>query len=132
MITASKKLDYGLLLMANLPDADSDTFRSLQEIANEKNLSSGYLSQLMIPLKKAGLVHSREGVGGGYQLAKPKESISLNDVYSALEGPLSLTACLNKEKSCVCSQDCSTKFVWSDLQKLMLDYLNNKTLADVR
>jgi Rrf2 family cysteine metabolism transcriptional repressor len=131
MLSASKKIDYGILLMASLPEAGHQEFRSLQDIADEKHLSAGYLSQLMMPLKKSGLVKAREGLHGGYQLSKNREEISLADIYTALEGPLALTNCLNKEKSCVCEKQCPTKSIWSDLQEMMNGYLEKKTLADI-
>lgn len=131
MLSASKKIDYGILLMASLPELGSDQFRSLQDIADEKHLSAGYLSQLMMPLKKNGLVQSREGIHGGYQLSRSRKEISLSDIYTALEGPLALTNCLNEDKSCVCDRQCPTKVIWSDLQGLMSDYLSKKNLEDI-
>ncbi len=130
MLSASKKIDYGIMLMASLPERGHQDFRSLQDIAAEKHLSAGYLSQLMMPLKKSGLVQAREGIHGGYQLSKKREDISLADIYIALEGPLALTNCLNQEKSCVCEKQCPTKAIWSDLQEMMNTYLSSKTLAD--
>ncbi len=132
MLSASKKVDYALLMMASLPDQGSEEFRSLQDIAAEKHLSAGFLGQLMMPLKKSGLVSSREGVKGGYQLSRPSQDISLNDIYTALEGPLKLTACLDAESSCACEKACPTKTVWSDLQELMNNYLSHKSLSDFR
>jgi Rrf2 family cysteine metabolism transcriptional repressor len=131
MLSASKKIDYGILLMASLPESGHKDFRSLQDIADEKHLSAGYLSQLMMPLKKSGLVKAREGLHGGYQLSKNREEITLADIFTALEGPLALTSCLNQEKSCVCEKQCPTKSIWADLQELMNGYLSNKTLADI-
>lgn len=130
MLSASKKIDYGILLMASLPDAGDQEFRSLQDIAQEKHLSAGYLSQLMMPLKKSGLVQAREGIHGGYQLSRKKEEIRLADIYTALEGPLALTSCQKEQASCACEKQCPTKTLWSDLQHLMQDYLESKTLAD--
>lgn len=132
MLSASKKIDYGILLMASLPEQGQGEFRSLQDIAEEKHLSAGYLSKLMSPLRSAGLVTSREGLHGGYQLAKPSGSITLQEIYTALEGPLTLTSCLSQEKHCVCEKQCPTKSIWSELQTMMIDYLSHKTLSEFR
>lgn len=132
MISASKKIDYGILLMASLPEAGEQRFRSLQDIAQEKQLSAGFLSQVMVPLKKAGLVQSKEGVNGGYQLSRLSTKITLSEIYEAIEGPLSLTACQNEAKKCVCERTCPTKNVWKDLQGIMNNYLEQRTLSEFR
>jgi len=132
MLTASKKVDYGILLMASLPEPGSQDFRSLQEIAGEKQLSAGFLGQVAMPLKKAGLLQSREGMHGGYQLSRKGSEISLIEIYEALEGPVALTSCQNVNKSCVCESSCPTRGVWDDLQSVISNYLQGKTLADFR
>ena len=131
MLNTTKKLDYGVMIMLSLPEQGSQDFRSLKDIAEEKNLSAGFLGQLMIPLKKSGLVHSKEGVNGGYQLSKNKAEISLKEIYSSLEGDLALTNCLGKTDSCHCEEGCPSKGVWSELQSEILTFLEKKTLADI-
>lgn len=132
MFTASKKIDYGIMLMASLPEHGEQHFRSLQDVADERKLSAGFLGQVMMPLRKAGLVESREGVHGGYQLSRSSDSIRISDIYEALEGPLALTTCQDETKSSACEKTCPTKDLWGDLQGLMKDYLEKKTIADFR
>jgi len=132
MITASKKIDYGILLMASLPEFGEQRFRSLQDIAQEKKLSAGFLSQVMMPLKKAGLVQSKEGVNGGYQLSRPSTKITLSEIYQALEGPVQLTMCQDEAKKCLCEKSCPTKGIWSDLQSIMSNYLEQRNLSEFR
>ena len=132
MISASKKIDYGILLMASLPEFGEQQFRSLQDIAQEKKLSAGFLGQVMIPLKKAGLVQSKEGVNGGYQLSRLSTIITLSEIYEAIEGPLALTACQNEAKECVCENTCPTKELWTDLQSIMNKYLDQRKLSEFR
>ncbi|MGE3279178.1 MAG: Rrf2 family transcriptional regulator [Candidatus Altimarinota bacterium] len=132
MISASKKVDYGILLMASLPEAGEQSFRSLQDIAQEKRLSAGFLSQVMMPLKKAGLVQSKEGFNGGYQLSKLSTKITLSEIYQAIEGPLKLTECQDEARKCVCERSCPTKGMWTDLQHIMNNYLEQHTLSEFR
>lgn len=132
MLQVSKKVDYGVMVLASLPEQGTLEFRSIHDIASEKNLSEGYLHQVMMPLKKAGLVMSREGVGGGYQLSRPGNEISLADIFEAVEGNPRLVDCQKTEKNCACEKTCPTKSLWGDLQNMMVDYLQNKTLADFR
>lgn len=130
MISASRKVDYAILLMASLPGPDKEDFRSLGDIAHEKHLSSGFLSQIMVSLKKAGLVRAREGIKGGYQLKKRSSDICISEIYEALEGPLQLTTCLSLKRKCACEESCPTRGLWKDLQSLMNQYLQKKYLSD--
>jgi len=132
MLQVSRKVDYGVMVLASLPEWDTDEYRSLQDIAHEKSLSAGFLGQVMMPLKQAGLVRSREGVGGGYQLARSSEEITLADIFTALEGSPQLVACQNSAQSCVCEKNCPTKSLWGDLQQMMVDYLTSRRLAEFR
>ena len=132
MLQVSKKVDYGVMVLASLPEQGTPDFRSIHDIASEKNLSEGYLHQVMMPLKKAGLVSSREGVGGGYQLSRPGSEITLADIFDAVEGNPQFVDCQKTEKQCACENTCPTKNLWGDLQTMMVEYLNKKTLADYR
>jgi len=80
---------YGLLAMADLVQ----NYRGQQpvqvkEIARRQKIPEEYLGQIMVLLKRANLVHGTRGPGGGYYLARPAESISVNEVLKILEGPL--------------------------------------------
>lgn len=132
MLQVSKKVDYGVMVLASLPMNGSQEFRSIHDIATEKNLSEGYLHQVMMPLKKAGLVASREGVGGGYQLSRDCAKITLSEVFEAVEGNPRFVDCQKTEKHCASEKTCPTKNLWGDLQKMMVGYLEKKTLADFR
>ena len=120
------------MLMAALPEEGDARFLSLQDIADQNHLSAGFLSQIMMPLKKASLVKAREGIHGGYQLAKPREQTTLAEVYEALDGPLALTTCQRSNEQCVCEHSCGTKGIWKELHQIMNEYLKGRTLADVQ
>lgn len=132
MLSASKKVDYAILVMASLPESGEHLFRSLQDISKEKQLSLGFLTQIMVFLKKANLVKAKEGLYGGYQLAKPSREISIGEIYEALEGPICLTTCLDAEKTCICEHACPTRTIWEDLQYLMNQYLKKKFLSEFK
>ena len=71
----------------------------------------------MAKLRKAGLVTSVRGAGGGYKLAKPAEEISVGDILRALEGSLDPVECpgLKEESTCDSSDFCVTKYVWQKI-----------------
>ena len=79
---------YGLLALAELA-ANYRIRRAVQvkEIANNQNIPSEYLGQIMVILKRAHLVHGSRGPTGGYILARAPETISVKEILQALEGP---------------------------------------------
>ena len=61
---------------------------SVKEVAERTGLPQPYLEQILLAVKGAGLVRSKRGVGGGYVLARPPDAITLADILSAVDGPL--------------------------------------------
>ena len=87
-VKLSTKGRYGLRALIDLAQYSEQTPVSITSISSRQDLSERYLEQLMSMLKKAGLVRSVRGAGGGYVLAKPADQISVGDVLRALEGSL--------------------------------------------
>ena len=110
----STKGRYGLRALIDLAQYSSETPVSITSISARQDLSERYLEQLMAMLKKAGLVKSVRGAGGGYVLAKDMAAISVGDVLRALEGSLEPVECagLEPEGGCKASDQCVTKYVW--------------------
>lgn len=134
MFKISTKGDYGLLLLSALAESyqNSETFVALKEIAKAKNLSLSYISQIIIPLKNAGLVESKEGHLGGYRLAKPPREISMMEVLEALEGPITpVRCCDNKAGKCGSESYCNVKYTWQDARTLLAQFLKTRTLDDI-
>src|SRR3990167_8577050 len=86
MFRLSQKADYGLILLSDL--AKSKSLTSVSKIANKNQISPKFLSQIAHDLKEAGILTSKEGVLGGYTLAKSARDIKLLDVLKILEGEL--------------------------------------------
>lgn len=135
MFKISTKGDYGLLLLSALAEKMSADggFVSLKEIAKSQNLSLPYLSQIIIPLKKAGLVISKEGKEGGYILAKKPNKITLMEILEVLEGPVSPVRCCSAGKTGRCGKEsrCNVKAVWLKAKFMLIDFLKSKTLSDI-
>ena len=131
MFEVPTKVDYGLLILAELAKAWPDNFVSLAEIAQQKHVSSKYLSQVVIPLHKAGLVISKEGKFGGYALAKVPESISVREVVEAVDGPLQIVRCMTADKDCPAQHHCTTQPIWHTLKNDIYQLLAEKSLADI-
>src|SRR5215831_1950489 len=84
----STKGEYGLLAIVDLAlHCDQGPVQSFQ-VAERQHIPKPYLDQLMLILKKAGLVESSRGRQGGYILARPASRITVLEIVAALEGPL--------------------------------------------
>jgi len=132
MLSATRKIDYGILLMASLPDPGSPHYISLSEISKRNNLSVKFLEQVVLALKKSDLLISKGGKAGGYQLKKKAKDITLLEIYEGIEGPLKLMSCLSLNLKCACEKNCPTKSIWSDLQNMINKYLLEKKLSEFR
>jgi Rrf2 family protein len=107
---------------------------SLKSVAERQGISENYLEQIIAPLKKARLVHSVRGAGGGYYLAKPADELTVGDVLRILEGPLAPADCVLDEVSGCAESDCSScsaKSVWASLFDSINNVVDNITIADL-
>ncbi len=90
------KGEYGVRLMVQLGRHYGTGPASLAEIAAEEDLPRAYLEQLVVSLREAGLVTSTRGAHGGYELARPPETIPMSEVLRALEGPIAPMMCATR------------------------------------
>ena len=130
MLKLSKQSDYGLVLMTVLASLPPNTYAGLKELATEHNLPYKFIGQIATKLKKAQLLSSKEGSGGGYQLAKPASQITINQIITALEGPLTPTSCMRGD-TCRCAGSCQHQYLIADLTKVLIKAMDNHTLADI-
>jgi Rrf2 family protein len=101
------------------------------DIAREQGLSLKYLEAILASLKAAGLVRVKRGVGGGYQLARPPERITLLDVLMPLEDSLGFVHCTMNDTECDRAEECMTRRVWQELKEAVEEILRSKTLASL-
>ena len=113
----STKGRYGLRAMIDLAEHSGKEPAAISSIAERQGISEGYLEQLAALLKKAGLIKSIRGAGGGYILARDMEDISVGDILRALEGSLEPVRCaaFYSEEGCAASESCVTKYVWQKI-----------------
>ncbi len=104
---------------------------SLAEIANAQRLSLAYLEQLFGNLRRAELVVSARGPGGGYRLARPAAAIVVADIVRAVDEPIRATRCEEGSPGCLAGRRCPTHDLWSELGEQIRLFLAHMTLADV-
>ena len=131
----STKGRYGLRAYIDLAKNSGKGPVSIGSIAARQDISERYLEQLMAKLKKAGLVKSVRGAGGGYALAKPPGEVSAGDVLRALEGSLEPVVCaaFHPEEECPVQENCVTKYVWQKVNESVsrtVDHIMIDTLLE--
>ncbi|OBT17246.1 Fe-S cluster assembly transcriptional regulator IscR [Vibrio sp. UCD-FRSSP16_10] len=102
----------------------------LADISERQGISLSYLEQLFSKLRKAGLVASVRGPGGGYNLGKDAHFIAIGTIISAVDESVEATRCNGKE-SCQGGARCLTHTLWRELSSRISDFLNNITLGEL-
>ncbi|HEX9779529.1 MAG TPA: Rrf2 family transcriptional regulator [Geopsychrobacteraceae bacterium] len=102
-----------------------------KDICRTQDVTPAFLTKILQPLIKAGIVSSQRGVGGGFLLNKGAEAITLLDILEAEEGPLSLNHCLTEKGLCQREVLCSAHRVWSEAQQSMVDVLQRHNVAEL-
>ncbi len=105
----------------------------LNEVANKQKLSESYLEQLFLSLRKDKLIKSVRGAQGGYMLNRKPEDITVGDVLRCLEGNIAPALCLEDgvKEECSMSDECITKYVWSEIKNSLDNVIDSITLEDM-
>jgi Rrf2 family protein len=106
---------------------------SVRDIAERTGLPQPYLEQILLALKGAGLVRSKRGVGGGYVLAREPATITLGDIVSAVDGPITLGdfGLPHQDGACDHEGQCVLLAIWGTVGEQMRKHLDAMTLADL-
>jgi Rrf2 family protein len=131
ILQISKRIDYALRAMLHLASLPSGAVVSFREIARCCGLPKDFLAKIMKTLSDRELVQSIRGASGGYRLARDPAEISVLDVVEAVEGPISLSPCLESRELCENSIHCLMVGVWQDAQDSMLGILRQRNLLEV-
>jgi Rrf2 family iron-sulfur cluster assembly transcriptional regulator len=131
----STKGRYAVMAMADLAAHSAAKATPLAEIAARQQISLDYLEQLFARLRRAGLVSSVRGPGGGYRLAKGAADTRVSEVVLAVDEPLKATRCAGGDTpttGCMASgEQCLTHGLWEALGRHIEDYLDRVSLEDV-
>ncbi len=132
----STKGRYAMVAMVDLAlilRAAPSQHVSLAEIARRQNVSLAYLEQLFVKLRRAGLVASVRGPGGGYRLARPAEEIRVADVLQAVEETVNALQTGAGASGAVSGSQAQsmTNRLWEGLSAHVYVFLHQTTLADV-
>lgn len=118
-------LKVGLEILSILAKSSKDPI-TVRQLADDLQQSEKYLEQLLLPLRRARLVTSLRGPHGGYRLARPAAFISLLEIMSIMQGPLTFCDCPSRQ----CNQ-CVSPRMWQALESCIESSLSRVTLADL-
>lgn len=122
---------YGTRLMIALALNFDNGLVFLKDIAKSQDISEKYLSQIVIPLRGAGLITSIRGAQGGYRLSKAPFEISLKEIMDVLEGNSSLVDCIKNPSGCARASTCVSHDIWSIVDEKIAETLSSLTLDTV-
>ncbi|MDR1466191.1 MAG: Rrf2 family transcriptional regulator [Treponema sp.] len=117
-----------LLYMALFPEGQ---FTSARTIAESINMSDGYLEQLFIPLRSAGIIQGMRGPQGGYQPARSISEIKVGDVLRSVEVCIQPTGCANDTDLCPMRDVCTSRHTWRELYAAITDCMDSISLKDL-
>jgi len=133
----SKKSEYGLRALLELTLAYGKTSLQRHDIADRQHIPIEFLEQILLALKRAGLLASRRGMKGGYQLIKRPEEITVGQVVRILDGPLAPISCVSKTAYQKCRDCpytdkpvCPVQHVMGPVRDAIANILDNYTLND--
>ncbi len=123
----STRARYGVRVMLALARRYGQGSVYLKDVAKGEEISEKYLSQIIIPLRSAGLVNSTRGAHGGYMLSKPPAEITLKQIVEPLEGDC-LVDCVKNPSACPRVPTCASRDVWALLGGRISETLEGITL----
>ena len=133
----STKGRYAVMAMADLArhgrgEGGATRAVSLGAISERQEISLSYLEQLFARLRRAGLVSSVRGPGGGYRLARGPEAVMVADIVLAVDEPIRATRCVDATRGCMLrGERCITHHLWEGLGDEIHRYLASVSLQDV-
>lgn len=127
----STKGHYAVQAMVDLATQPTGFPVSLANISLRQDISLSYLEQLFFKLRKARLVKSVRGPGGGYLLAKSFSDVTIGEIFSAVDENIILTDCLEDSEICSKTQKCVTQLLWRKVSESLQKTLFSITLNEV-
>ncbi|MFZ2054391.1 MAG: Rrf2 family transcriptional regulator [Candidatus Aminicenantales bacterium] len=105
----------------------------IRDISKAQDIPRRFLEQILLQLKRAGLLRSRKGPDGGYYLAKPPAEINVAEVIRAMDGPLAPIDCVSVTAYEVCPHErtCSLRGLWKEVRDAVAEILERTTFADL-
>jgi len=125
---------YALRAITNLALSDGTRPKAIKVIAAEEEISPEFLEQIFFRLKKAEIISSVRGPGGGFILSKPPSEVSVRAIFEAVDEGLDLTpctSCTDDEIPCTKMDSCLVHNVWKEASERINAYFESVTLEKI-
>ena len=136
MRTISKRTQYGLKAILNLASRYGEGPVLIATIADEESIPIKFLELILLDLKSRGVLNSKKGKGGGYELSRPPSTITIGSLIRMMEGPLAPLPCASETafkpcEECPDVETCGIRIVMRQVRDATADILDKTTLASV-
>jgi Rrf2 family protein len=131
----SQKAKYALRALTALAQAETERPLMIAEIATQQAIPKKFLEQILLELKRNGIVESRRGKQGGYLLLKPAQDITFGEILRLIDGPIAPLPCLSQTayrrcEDCDGEHLCEIRHVFARVADASRDVLFSTTIAD--
>lgn len=127
----TRAADYAVRVMIHLATLPEEERALLPSLAQATSAPASFLSKVLQSLARAGLIASRRGQSGGFEILPRGRHASIREVIEAVDGPICLNVCLQHGKSCNRKSWCPAHLVWAQAQAAMLQVLGKAIVADL-
>ena len=131
MNVVRQNTDYAFRIVLNLARLWPQGKASARTLADQEDIAYQFTCKILQILREAGLVASRMGPKGGYQLGRPPQDVSMADVVNAVQGPISVNACILNLDHCPRQPHCPVSAKLAQLQNNLDLFLTDVTLAQL-
>ena len=104
---------------------------SINSLSEQENISSVFLEQIFFKLKKAGIVSSIRGPGGGFCFARSLDKLTVKQILDAAGEDLDITFCDKRNDNCEWIGECMSHHVWTDVNEMVKNYFAGITLSSI-
>lgn len=122
---------YALRIMLDIAVNGGDGPVSFRDVSQRQGISVKYMEQIGSILTRAGFLRSVRGAQGGYYLVGKPSVITVGDILRVTEGQFHLTPCTEADSACDRTPDCMTYPLWNELNRAILNVVDNTTLQDL-
>jgi Rrf2 family iron-sulfur cluster assembly transcriptional regulator len=127
----TRAADYGVRVMLHLASVENGERVSLADLVAATGTPDSFLSKVLQGLARAGLVTSRRGPSGGFEISMRGRHASMREVIEAIDGRMCLNVCLSERRSCARKDWCPAHKVWVKAQAAMLEVLGTAMIGEL-
>lgn len=132
----SKKTKYAINALVYLTKRKEEGPILISEIADSEKIPRKFLEAILLDLKKAGILSSKKGKGGGYYLLKDSDEVNMADIMRLFDGPIALLPCVaykyyERCEECKDEETCGIRSVFFEVRNKTVEMLKDATLKEI-